>query len=214
MKQLHHHRLTLLQSEIAWSIQLLCEGRSQNKIYLFTFTVELSFLLRLSKLKRVPKLQKGRVLSVQFTLTCLSSVFIFFKLSCLVIMNLFGHLDTSSPSQIQKKYRLTMATNESVEVISSLALEVKYSEEITIFMLTFGYVLTAVVLTTAVCKRRLFQVYKDSKKLGVTVMLTFCRAVTQMSEQRLLQILSVESKRLPSLNFFIPLSTEESYLAS
>lgn len=71
-------------------------------------------------------------------------------------MNLFGHFDTSSPSQIQKKYRLTMATNESVEVISSFALEVKYSEEITIFMLTFGYVMAAVVLTTAVCKRRLF----------------------------------------------------------
>jgi hypothetical protein len=71
-------------------------------------------------------------------------------------MNLFGHFDTFSPSQIQNKYRLTMATNESVEVISSLALEVKYSEEITIFMLTFGYVMAAVVLTTAVCKRRLF----------------------------------------------------------
>jgi hypothetical protein len=56
MKQLHHHRLTLLQSEIVWAIQLLCEGRSQSKIYLFTFTVELSFLLRLSKLMHVPKL--------------------------------------------------------------------------------------------------------------------------------------------------------------
>ena len=53
-------------------------------------------------------------------------------------MNLFGHFDTLSPSQIQKKYRLTMETNESVEVISSLALEVKYSEEITMFMLTLG----------------------------------------------------------------------------
>ena len=35
-----------------------------------------------------------------------------------------------------------------------------------------------------------------------------------MSEKRLLQILSDGSKRLPSLNFFIPLSTEVSYLAS
>ena len=75
-----------------------------------------------------------------------------------------------------------MATNESVEVISSLALELKYSEEITMFMFTlpvlFGYK-AMVLLATAVCKKRLLlEIYNCSMKLGVTVMLTFCRAVT------------------------------------
>jgi len=75
-----------------------------------------------------------------------------------------------------------MATNESVEVISSLALELKYSEEITMFMFTLPVLLgdkAIELLAAAVYKKRLLlEIYNSSMKLGVTVMLTFCRAVT------------------------------------
>ena len=75
-----------------------------------------------------------------------------------------------------------MATNETVEVISSLALELKYSEEITMLMFTLPVLLgdkAIVLLATAVYKKRLLlEINNCSMKLGVTVMLTFCRAVT------------------------------------
>jgi hypothetical protein len=75
-----------------------------------------------------------------------------------------------------------MATNESVEVISSLALELKYSEEITMFMFTLPVLLgdkAFVLLLIGVYKKRLLlEIYNSSMKLGVTVMLTSCRAVT------------------------------------
>ena len=75
-----------------------------------------------------------------------------------------------------------MATNERVEVISSLALELKYSEEITMLMFTLPVLLgdkAIVLLAPAVYKKRmLLEIISSSMKLGVTVMLTFCRAVT------------------------------------
>ncbi len=75
-----------------------------------------------------------------------------------------------------------MATNETVEVISSLALELKYSEEITMLMFTLPVLFgdkAIILLATAVYKKRLLlEINNCSMKLGVTVMLTFCRAVT------------------------------------
>lgn len=65
-------------------------------------------------------------------------------------------------------------TNESVEVIRSLAFELKYSEEITMFMFNLAVVFVLLI----VCKRRLLLAERVLMKAGVTVMLTFCRAVT------------------------------------
>ena len=93
-------------------------------------------------------------------------------------MNLFGQFETSSQSQ--KKLRPIIATNESVEVIRSLAFELKYSEEITMFMLTLPVLFALITLLVTLiidCKRRLLA-ESVLAKLGDTVMLTFCRAVT------------------------------------
>lgn len=80
-------------------------------------------------------------------------------------MNLFGHFASSSSAQAQKKKRPMITTNESVEVIRCLALEVKYSEEITMFMFTLF-----VLFGTTVCKRRSLSVfYNDSRTSGCTV---------------------------------------------
>ncbi len=63
-----------------------------------------------------------------------------------------------------------------------MALELKYSEEITMLMFTLPVLLgekATVLLAPAVYKKRmLLEIINSSMKLGVTVMLTFCRAVT------------------------------------
>lgn len=88
-------------------------------------------------------------------------------------MNLFGHSLADPPHQ--KNVRPMMATNESVEVIRSLALELKYSEEITMFMLT----LLVVMVELRDCKVRMVLVLLIVlMKLEETVMGMFSRAVT------------------------------------
>ncbi len=71
--------------------------------------------------------------------------------------------------------RLIMATSERVELIRSLALEVKYSEEITIFMDTLPVLL---VELRDYKVRGLPSMLKVFRKLVETVIGTLSKAVT------------------------------------